>query len=106
MRKFHTAKEMLKSAEQAGFIIKVYGEPTFEPDYQGNSAAAAWDAVEATEEAQVTFHNADGSRIPGSWAVMMADGPGTCEPQETVVDCAASGWANDWWETNRDAILA
>jgi len=81
MRKFHTAKQMLKAAEQAGFIIKVYGDFDGKPDYHGNSAAAAWEAVEATEEAQVTFRNADGSSLPGGWAVMMADGPGTCDPQ-------------------------
>ena len=105
MRKYHTAKEMLKAAAAAGFTIKIYGDMDADPDYVGSDPIHAWEAVEATEEATMTLRQPDGGKVPGGWAYLMADGPG-CDPQETVVDCAASGWANDWWEANRDAILA
>jgi hypothetical protein len=106
MTKFHTAKEMLKAAAAAGFTIKIYGDPVEEPDYVGHDPIHAWEAVENTGEATMTLRQPDGGKVPGGWAYMMADGPGTCAPQETVWDCAGSGWANDWWEANRDAILA
>lgn len=106
MPKFHTALNMLKAAVDAGFTIKIYGDMDDEPDYVGNNPLLAYEAVEATDEATMTLSHPNGDRVKGGWAYLMADGPGTCDPQETVVDCAASGWANDWWEANRDAILA
>ena len=106
MIKFHTAKELLKAASKAGFTIKVWGEDDEEPDYSGTNARAAWDAVSDQDEAQITLHNPDGSRVPGGWAHLMVDSQFTCDPQETVVDCSAEGWINDWWEANRNAILA
>lgn len=106
MTKFHTALNMLKAAADAGFTIKIYGDMTEEPDYVGNNPLLAWEAVEATDEATMTLQQADGSRVPGGWAYLMVDGPGTCDPQETVVDHAAEGWTNDWWEANREEILA
>ena len=106
MPKFHTAKEMLKAAAAAGFTIKIYGDMDEEPDYIGHDPIHAWEAVEATEEATMTLRQPDGGKVPGGWAYLMVDGQGTCNPQETVVDHADSGWTNDWWEANRDAILA
>lgn len=106
MPKFHTAKEMLKAAAAAGFTIEIYGDMDEEPDYVGTDYLYAWEAVESTEEAGMKLLQPDGKRVPGGWAYLMANGPGTCDPQETVVDHAVKGWVNDWWEANRDAILA
>lgn len=106
MTKFHTALNMLKAAVDAGFTIKIYGDKDEEPDYVGNNPLLAWEAVENTEQAHMMLHKPDGGKVPGGWAYLVADGPGTCDPQETVVDCSDKGWTNDWWEANRDAILA
>ena len=105
MPKFHAAKEMLKAAAAAGLTIKVWGGDD-EPDYAGADPLQAWEAVIATEEAEITLYDANGDRVKGNWAHLLADGPGTCDPRETIVDCSAEGWINDWWEANRDAILA
>lgn len=106
MIKFHTAKEMLKAAAAAGLQIKVWGDDNDAPEYFGANPAAAWQAVAGQDEAEITLHNADGTRVKGGWAFLLADGPGTCDPQETVVDYSADGWISDWWNANREAILA
>lgn len=102
---FHTAKEMLKAATTAGFRVKVWGGDST-PDYAGSDPLDAWQAVVDTDRAEITLHNPDGTRVKGGWAFLMADGPGNCDPQETVVDYSAEGWIADWWSANQAAILA
>jgi hypothetical protein len=84
-----TALKLLKEAAAKGWTFKVYGGG--ELDYKGPSASAAWEAVKATEEANVVFYSAAGEKL--GVAFLMAPGPGSCEPEETLVDhtCSAEG---------------
>lgn len=99
-RNFHTAKEMLRAATTAGFRIKVWGGGD-KPDYAGPDPMAAWQAVVDTEAAEITLHGPKLNPYPDGWAYLMADGPGTCAPQETVVDCSTDGWLAEWMAANR-----
>jgi hypothetical protein len=76
------ALELLRRARAAGMTFTVSYEG--EVDYRGPSASAAWQAVRATTEADVTFHDAQGVRL--GWAYLMAPGP--VAPDETIVDCS------------------
>lgn len=102
---FHTAKNMLKAAQRDGLTIQVWGDDGGRPDYSGPSAKEAWKAVKETALAEIVLLN-NGSRVTGGWAHVMADGPYTCTPQETIVDCSASGWMDAWWQANEEQILA
>jgi hypothetical protein len=81
------ALKLLKAAQERGWTMKVWAADA--PDYAGNSAIAAWEAVKATEEATVTFHGPKGERIGA--AFLMAPGPMSCAPDETLVDHTCEG---------------
>jgi hypothetical protein len=82
-----TALQLLKAAQARGWTMKVWSADA--PDYAGNSASLAWEAVKATEEATVTFHSATGQRLGA--AFLMAPGPQSCAPDETLVDHSCTG---------------
>jgi len=80
------ALKLLKDAAAMGWTF-VVPNPDYaggEPDYKGASAAACWAAVKATDEANVVFYDAAGKKV--GVAYLMAPGPITCDPEETLVD--------------------
>jgi hypothetical protein len=83
-----TALKLLKAAQERGWTMSVWGGDE-DPDYAGTNAAAAWEAVKATEEAMVAFHGATGQRIGA--AFVMAPGPNSCAPEETLVNYTCTG---------------
>jgi len=97
-----TALKLLKSAAAKGWTFKVYGPD--EPDYVGASAVKAWEAVKATEEANVGFF-ADGKRL--GVAYLMAPSAMTCSDEETLVDysCAEEGSPKNEFELLCDAMI-
>ena len=98
-----TALQLLKAAQQRGWTMKVWAAD--DPDYIGTSATAAWEAVKATEEATVTFHSASGQRIGA--AFLMAPGPNSCAPDETLVDhsCPGGEFEALWRQPHRGGAL-
>jgi len=85
------ALTLLKQAQSDGMQITISYDGIV--DYRGASAIAAWNAVKATTEAHAIFHDASGNRI--GWAYLMAPGPNTCEPDESIVDCSGAGKISD-----------
>lgn len=83
-----TALKLLREAAALGWTFKVDGGGD-EPDYVGASAAAAWEAVKATDEAWVSFRDAQGNKL--GRAHLMAPGPMTCSDDETLVDHTCPG---------------
>lgn len=55
------------------------------------SPTKAWKLVKEVEEAVVIFTTEDGYRVGN--ALLMAPGPGSCSPEETLVDYSA--WPSD-----------
>jgi hypothetical protein len=78
----HAAKALLRAAQEKGWTMRVQYDD--EVDYDGPSAKDAWVAVEATEAAWVSFFDAAGNKVGA--AFLMAPGPGTCQPDESIVD--------------------
>ena len=77
------ALRLLQRAEAAGFTMQI-------GRLQLKHADAAWLEVEATGEERVRFYT-DGGKTPAGWAFLMAPGPLTCAPDETIVDHSTVG---------------
>ena len=90
----NTANQLLKAAEAAGYSFKVMGFEGYEEgiiDYQGTSAAKAFEATKLEGAANVWLSK-EGSKT--EWASIIHFN----DPDESLSDCTAEGWINDWAE--------
>lgn len=89
------ALALLRAAAEAGYAFKVMYDG--EEDFMGGSPAQAWEAVKATDQADVFFFKNGEKR---EWAYLMVPGEMTCDPDETVVDHTLGGFIEAWWEAH------
>lgn len=84
-------RKLLIDAEAAGLNFEVHGGGD-EPDYTGHHPANAEEAVNAVEEAEVVFRDAQGNKV--GWALIISG----LEDDECIADCDGAGWVNKWSE--------
>lgn len=77
------ALELLKLATAKGWTVSVWGGDD-EPDYKGKDPLHAWEAIEATDEAEVGFYNEQRQFM--GYALFMVPHNCFCAPDETIVD--------------------
>lgn len=90
------ALDLLKAAVKAGYgiIVDFGGEYT-----RTSSALMAWNMVKEVEEANVWIVKNGAKR---EWAYLMAPGPMSCAPDETVVNYSCDGFIDAWWKKKFD----
>jgi hypothetical protein len=83
------AMDLLNEAADLNLYIRVKSDGII--DYSGQNASAAYDAIEAVEEADVVFYevNAEGNGMTRvGWAMILID----LDEDEQIADC--SGWVD------------
>jgi hypothetical protein len=81
------ALKLLNEAAAKGWTFKV--DQGDEAPIATKSGPKAWALVKEVDEASVGFFDAAGKRVGA--AHLMAPGPNTCDPEETLVDHTCPG---------------
>ena len=84
-------RKMLLEAQAEGFTFVVDGGGD-EPDYVGNDALEALDAIEAVDEAELTLVGDEGDE----WALIVNG----LDEEERLADMTSGGWFENWHEVN------
>ena len=84
-------RKMLLDAQAEGFTF-VVDSGGDEPDYIGDSALEALDAIESVDEAELTIVGDD----LDEWALIVNG----LDEEERLADMSAGGWFEYWHEVN------
>jgi len=90
-------KSLIEAAVAAGFTVEIYNEETL---YQGNDAAAAWEAANWVDDCLVRIETGPAKK---EYAVLIFEYGQ--EGDEVINDFSSDGWIETWWKAKLAATF-